>query len=135
METDTRNAASAVSDAPAPTLQAATEKAENDTQHCGANGDLNHTHTIYLDVGDDLFPILRRAVEDGWPDYPVHVYRRDRLSLTIKSLYRAALLDVEDGSRGCRFVAWNPHPRAEVGPRVRALLEQRAEARAKKEAG
>lgn len=76
----------------------------------------------------DLFVRLRELVEEGHPDGPVTVLREGRPSVTVRSLYRGALLRVQEVP-SVRFVPWEPHPGSKVGPRVAALLAARAAAR------
>lgn len=69
----------------------------------------------------DLFAHLRDLVERGEPDGPADVYRDGRLSVVVSSIYRAACLTVAE-EPSPRFVPYSPHPKAQIGPRVAALL-------------
>jgi hypothetical protein len=88
-----------------------------------------------LERGADVFAALRALVEGGEPDQPVTVRYGGKPSLEIRSLHRAALLRVTE-EPALRFADWTPHPRAQIGPRVAALLEARAiDRRLRKEYG
>lgn len=71
-----------------------------------------------------LGAICRDMVEAGTEDQPAEVWIDGRLCLTVRSIYAVALTTVSE-EPACRFAAWTPHPRAEVGPRMRALLDAR----------
>jgi len=78
---------------------------------------------IRLDLprSDCPFAAMRAAVEAGEPDQPVEVWHDGKRCLTVASLHRGACLTTQE-EPGLRFVAYAPHPRATIGPRVAALL-------------
>ena len=80
---------------------------------------------VDLARADDPHAYFRSLVEAGLPDQPVDLFHDGKHCLTFRSLHRASLLSVSEEPR-CRFVRWQPHPNAVVGPRVAELLAKRA---------
>lgn len=72
----------------------------------------------------DIGALCREAVERGEDDGPVEVWIDGKHCLSIRSLHRFALRTVSE-EPSPRFVNWMPHPKATVGPRVQALLQDR----------
>ncbi len=72
----------------------------------------------------DIGALCREAVERGDPDQPVEVWLDGKHCLNIRSLHSFALRSIVE-EPGLRIVDWKPHPKAVIGPRVRALLTDR----------
>lgn len=94
----------------------------------GAGVDVRGVTPLRIDVPRENSPglgaLLRDAVESGAEDGPAEVWMDGRLIFRVRRIHAAALFTVLEEPH-CRHAAWTPHPRTEVGPRVRALIEAR----------
>lgn len=67
--------------------------------------------------------LCRDLVEQGIEDQPAEVWLDGVRCLTVRSIYAAALTTISE-EPVCRHVPYTPHPKAEIGPRMQALIER-----------
>ncbi len=82
--------------------------------------------------GPGLGALCRDLVESGADDQPAEVWMDGVHCLSVRSIHAAALTTVAEEPY-VRRVPYTPHPRAEIGPRMLALLARRDALRLERE--